>query len=129
MKSIVSEQHITTLDWASEGEVDDMLAVSKRVNDFLCGQFLALGIRLISFTLEFGRVYFSEIEEDTQVLLIDEISPDTCRLWDIKTGEKLDKERFLENLGQAEQAYQEIARRLGILENGGPPDLRDPLVT
>ena len=97
--------------------------MSLRINDFLSGLFLALGIKLIDFKLEFGRLYEGE---EVRVVLADEISPDNCRLWDIKTNEKLDKDRFRHDLDRVEEAYQEVARRLGILPEGGPRDLQGP---
>ncbi len=84
---------------------------SLRINDFLSGLFLGIGLRLIDFKLEFGRFYH---DDQVRILLADEITPDGCRLWDIKTNEKMDKDRFRRNLGGVEEAYQEVARRLGI---------------
>ena len=86
--------------------------MSLRINDFLNGYFLSSGIRLIDFKLEFGRFWN---QEDSIIMLGDEISPDNCRLWDIKTNKKLDKDRFREDLGEVDQAYKEIAFRLGVL--------------
>jgi diacylglycerol kinase family enzyme len=85
-----------------------------RINDFMCGMFAAIGIRLIDFKLEFGRIWDGDF---SRTILADEISPDGCRLWDIATGEKLDKDRFRRDLGGEEQAYQEVARRLGLLQD------------
>ena len=76
------------------------------------GMFRAVGIKLVDFKLEFGK---AKIEGKTQILLADEISPDTCRLWDISSEKKLDKDRFRKDLGNIIQAYQEVARRLGII--------------
>ena len=73
---------------------------------------MAAGIRLVDFKLEFGRLYENERE---QIILADEISPDNCRLWDSKTGQKLDKDRFRQDLGKIEDAYREVAKRLGML--------------
>ena len=84
-----------------------------RVNAFLSGMFAAIGIRLIDFKLEFGRVWDGDY---ARVILADEISPDGCRLWDLKTNDKLDKDRFRQDLGGVEEAYQEVARRLGLLQ-------------
>jgi phosphoribosylaminoimidazole-succinocarboxamide synthase len=86
-----------------------------RVNDFMSGMFAAIGIRLIDFKLEFGRVWDGDW---SRVILADEISPDGCRLWDIKSNEKLDKDRFRQDLGGVEEAYQEVARRLGLMPEG-----------
>ena len=94
-----------------------MLSLSLRINDFLTGLFLGVGMRLIDFKLEFGRYY--DENGDMRVILADEISPDNCRLWDSTTSEKLDMDRFREDLGEAAEAYQEVARRLGVLPDGG----------
>ena len=82
------------------------------IYDFMQGMFRAVGIKLVDFKLEFGK---TKIEGKTQILLADEISPDTCRLWDISSEKKLDKDRFRKDLGNIIQAYQEVARRLGII--------------
>jgi len=120
---LVSEEHITAFGWASTQDLDDMMAMSLRVNDFLSGLFLGVGIRLIDFKLEFGRLWTNE---DMRIIIADEISPDTCRLWDLRTNDKMDKDRFRLDLGRVEEAYQEVARRLGILPEGGPTDLKGP---
>jgi phosphoribosylaminoimidazole-succinocarboxamide synthase len=120
---MVSEEHITAFGWASTQDLDDIMQLSLRVNDFLTGLFLGIGIRLIDFKLEFGRLYEGD---DMRIVLADEISPDNCRLWDLKTNEKLDKDRFRRDLGKVEEAYQEVARRLGILNEGAPGDVRAP---
>jgi phosphoribosylaminoimidazole-succinocarboxamide synthase len=80
-------------------------------------------LRLVDFKLEFGRLYEND---EMRIVLADEISPDNCRLWDVKTNEKLDKDRFRRDLGNVEEAYQEVARRLGILPEGGPRDMKGP---
>jgi phosphoribosylaminoimidazole-succinocarboxamide synthase len=97
--------------------------MSLRINDFLSGLFLGIGIKLVDFKLEFGRLFQNE---EMRLVLADEISPDNCRLWDLKTNEKMDKDRFRQDLGRVEEAYQEVARRLGILPEGGPGDVRGP---
>ncbi|MGH6973145.1 MAG: phosphoribosylaminoimidazolesuccinocarboxamide synthase [Stellaceae bacterium] len=112
---MVSEEHITAFGWASTQDLDDIMQMSLRVNDFLTGLFLGIGIRLIDFKLEFGRLYEGD---EMRIVLADEISPDNCRLWDLKTNEKLDKDRFRRDLGKVEEAYQEVARRLGIMPEG-----------
>ncbi|MFN4281156.1 MAG: phosphoribosylaminoimidazolesuccinocarboxamide synthase [Alphaproteobacteria bacterium] len=112
---MVSEEHITAFGWASTPEIDDILNMSLRINDFLVGLFLGIGIRLVDFKLEFGRLYEGD---EVRVVLADEISPDNCRLWDASTNEKMDKDRFRRDLGKIEEAYQEVARRLGILPEG-----------
>ena len=93
-----------------------MMAMALRVNDFLSGLFLGVGLRLVDFRVEFGRMWGDEI---VRLILADELSPDNCRLWDIKTNEKLDYDRFDQDLGNAEAGYQEVARRLGILTRIG----------
>ena len=97
--------------------------MSLRINDFLSGLFLGVGIRLVDFKLEFGRLWD---EEQMRIVLADEITPDSCRLWDIETNEKMDKDRFRRDLGKVEEAYQEVARRLGILPEAGPQDMKGP---
>ena len=118
---MIIEEHITAFGWATPQELDEILSMTLRINDFLSGLFLALGIKLIDFKLEFGRLYEGD---DVRIVLADEISPDNCRLWDIKTNEKLDKDRFRRDLDRVEEAYQEVARRLGILPEGGPRDFK-----
>jgi phosphoribosylaminoimidazole-succinocarboxamide synthase len=115
---LVSEEHITAFGWANPAEIDDMIALAIRINDFLTGLFMGAGIRLVDFKIEIGRFF----ENDTmRLVLADEISPDSCRLWDMKTGNKLDKDRFRLDLGGLSEAYAEVARRLGILnENENP---------
>ena len=122
---LVTEEHITAFGWASPQDLDDMMSLALRVNDFLTGLFLGIGIRLVDFKLEFGRLWEND---QVRVIVADEISPDSCRLWDIKTNEKMDKDRFRRDLGNVEEAYQEVARRLGILPESGPRDLKGPAV-
>jgi len=90
-----------------------MMALTLRVNDFLTGLFGAVGITLIDFKIEFGRVWENDF---SRVILADEISPDSCRLWDVQTNEKLDKDRFRRDLGDVIESYAEVARRLGIMK-------------
>ena len=120
---MVSEEHITAFGWATPQEIDDIIALSLRINDFLSGLLLGVGLKLVDFKLEYGRHFENE---DMRIVLADEISPDSCRLWDIKTNEKLDKDRFRQDLGQVAEAYQEVARRLGILPEAGIRDLKGP---
>jgi len=110
---LVTEEHITAFNWASTQEIDDMLAMTLRVNDFLTGMFGAVGITLVDFKVEYGRIW----EQDfSRVILADEISPDSCRLWDSISNEKLDKDRFRRDLGGVIESYTEVARRLGIMK-------------
>lgn len=109
---LIAEEHITAFGWASPQEIDDIMAMTIRINDFMSGMFAAIGIKLVDFKIEFGRQYEGDL---VRTILADEISPDSCRLWDMKTSEKLDKDRFRRDLGGLVEAYQEVARRLGIL--------------
>ena len=108
----VNEEHIFAFGLAAPYELDEIRMMSFRINDFLSGLFMGIGIRLVDFKLEFGRYTDGDRE---YLVLADEISPDNCRLWDINTGYRLDKDRFRQDLGGIEGAYQEVARRLGVL--------------
>jgi len=119
---LVSEEHIACFGWASQEEMHDMADMAIRINDFMCGMFAAIGIRLIDFKLEFGRLWDGEY---SRLILADEISPDGCRLWDSITNEKLDKDRFRRDLGGEVEAYQEVARRLGLLPEGSDTTVLD----
>ena len=120
----VTEEHITAFGWASTHDLDEIVQIALRVNDFLTGLFLGINIRLVDFKLEFGRLY--TVDDEMRIVIADEISPDNCRLWDARTNEKMDKDRFREDLGRVEEGYQEVARRLGILPEGGPSDFKAP---
>ena len=109
---MVTEEHITAFNWATTQEIDDMLAMTLRVNDFLTGLFSAVGITLVDFKIEYGRIFEGDF---SRVILADEISPDSCRLWDSTTNEKLDKDRFRRDLGSVIESYTEVAKRLGIM--------------
>lgn len=111
---LVSEDHISTFGWASPAEMDEMIAMALRINDFLSGVFTGIGITLVDFKIEFGRL---PVDGGHQVVLADEISPDSCRLWDRETGKKLDKDRFRRDLGDVTEAYTEVASRLGIVKD------------
>ena len=108
---IIAAEHIITFGWASADELDVIYEDTLRINDFLTGLFHGIGVRLIDFKLEFGR---AQSDDGVEVLLADEISPDNCRLWDAQSNEKMDKDRFRRDLGGMIDAYQEIARRLGV---------------
>ena len=114
---LVSEEHIAAFGWANPDEMHDIADMAIRVNDFMTGMFAAVGIRLVDFKLEFGRLFDGDF---SRVILADEISPDGCRLWDMKTGDKMDKDRFRRDLGGEVEAYQEVARRLGLLTEDEP---------
>ena len=107
---LISKEHILTFKWATKKEIEKIDKQLNRINDFLVGMFRGVGIKLVDFKVEFGR-----LKNSNEVILADEISPDTCRLWDMNTEKKLDKDRFRNNLGNLVEAYQDVARRLGIL--------------
>jgi phosphoribosylaminoimidazole-succinocarboxamide synthase len=121
----VSEEHITAFGWASPQDLDDIVNLTIRINDFLTGLFLGAGIKLIDFKVEFGRLWENDY---MRIVLADEISPDCCRLWDVTTGEKLDKDRFRRDMGGLMEAYSEVARRLGILPESGQGEAKGPML-
>ena len=108
----IAEDHVFAFGIAQPEELDEIRHYALRINDFLSGLFYGHGIRLIDLKLEFGRFYEGDGE---MIVLADEISPDTCRLWDLNTNDKMDKDRFRRDLGKTEEAYREVARRLGVL--------------
>lgn len=108
----IAEEHIYAFDLCDPHELDEIRLYTVRINDILSGLFRGIGIKLVDMKLEFGRVYG---EDFVQIVLADEISPDTCRLWDIESGEKMDKDRFRRDLGKVGHYYREVARRLGVL--------------
>ena len=107
---IISREHILNFKWLNIIELDFINEQCLRINDYLQGLFRGVGIKLVDFKVEFGKTKSNET-----IILADEISPDTCRLWDQETDRKLDKDRFRKDLGNVSEAYQEVARRLGIL--------------
>jgi phosphoribosylaminoimidazole-succinocarboxamide synthase len=109
---LVTEEHIIAFGWASQQDLDDMVSLALRVNDFLSGLMLGVGIRLVDFKIEIGRIWDGDY---MRLIVADEISPDSCRLWDIETGQKLDKDVFRRDLGDLADAYTEVARRLGVM--------------
>ena len=114
---LISKEHIYSFDWANKKEIETIDRMSLRINDILQGIFRGVGIKLVDFKLEYGRSWNKD-KEVNEIILADEISPDTCRLWDSKTEKKLDKDRFRKDLGNIIEAYQEVARRLNILHEG-----------
>jgi|TARA_R110002126_G_scaffold288503_1_gene442274 phosphoribosylaminoimidazole-succinocarboxamide synthase len=122
---LVSEEHITAFGWASPQEIDDIMALAIRVNDFLTGLFLGVGIKLVDFKIECGRLFE---DDQMRIVVADEISPDSCRLWDIESDQKLDKDVFRRDLGSLTEAYQEVARRLGIMNENEPPRPSGPVL-
>ena len=109
---LVPEEYVIAFGWATQQDLDDIVALALRVNDFLSGVFFGVGIKLVDFKIEIGRVWDGDF---MRLIVADEISPDSCRLWDVKTGQKLDKDVFRRDLGNLTDAYTEVARRLGVL--------------
>jgi len=122
---LVSEEHITAFGWANPQEIDEMTALALRINDFMTGLFLGIGIKLVDFRVEFGRIYENDM---VRIVLADEISPDSCRLWDLSTHEKLDKDLYRSDMGGVIEAYQDVARRLGILFENERPEPSGPVL-
>ena len=122
---LVTEEHIAAFGWASQQDMDDILSLALRVNDFLSGVMIAVGIRLVDFKIEIGRVYDGDFQ---RLIIADEISPDSCRLWDIETGQKLDKDVFRRDLGSLTDAYTEVARRLGVMPKTTQPVSKPTLI-
>lgn len=109
---LIGEDYITAFGWATASENEEIVNLALRVNDFLYGLFHGVGVKLVDFKMEFGRMW---VDEQSQIVLADEISPDSCRLWDVETNYKMDKDRFRQNLGKVAEGYQEVARRLKVL--------------
>ncbi|MEZ5914094.1 MAG: phosphoribosylaminoimidazolesuccinocarboxamide synthase [Parvularculaceae bacterium] len=122
---LIAEEHITAFNWATPQEIDDMMAQALRINDFLCGLFAGVGIKLVDFKVEFGRQYDGDL---VRLILADEISPDSCRLWDMETGAIMDKDRFRKDLGGVTDAYREVAKRLGVLKDNGHGGATGPVL-
>jgi phosphoribosylaminoimidazole-succinocarboxamide synthase len=110
---MVAGDHITAFNWASTHEIDEITALTLKVNTDLREVFGAVGITLVDFKVEFGRASEGDV---SRIILADEISPDSCRLWDAATNEKLDKDRFRRDLGNVIESYTEVARRLGVMQ-------------
>jgi len=109
---LVTEEHIAAFGWASHQDMDEILALALRVNDFLSGLMLGVRIRLADFKIEIGRIFEDDFHK---LIVVDEISPDSCRLWDLDTGKKLDKDVFRQELGSFKNAYTEVAQRFGVM--------------
>ena len=115
---MVSEEYIIAFGWASQQDMDDIVSLALRVNDFLSGVFYGVGIKLVDFKIEIGRIWDGDF---MRLIVADEISPDSCRLWDVKTEQKLDKDVFRRDLGSLTDAYTEVARRLGVMPAAPTP--------
>lgn len=107
---LINDYFAIAIEAATREEIDTITRYAFQVNEFLCSFFKECGIDLIDFKIEFGRL------PDGTVILADEISPDTCRFWDSKTHEKLDKDRFRRDLGGVEDAYMEVSKRIGLID-------------
>ena len=103
----INDDYALALGLATQEEIDKIKSYTRTINQVMKDYFLSLGLKLIDFKIEFGRFH-------GEILLADEVSPDTCRLWDVKTNEKLDKDRFRRDLGNVQEAYEEVFKRLGI---------------
>ena len=122
---LVPEEYIIAFGWASQQDLDDIVALALRVNDFMSGVMYGVGIKLIDFKIEIGRVWESEF---MRLIVADEISPDICRLWDVETGRKLDKDVFRRDLGDLTDAYTEVAKRLGVMPSNSTPITKPTLI-
>lgn len=122
---LVSEEHILAFGWATHQDLDDMVALALRVNDFLSGVMTGVGIKLVDFKIEIGRIWDNDFQ---RLVVADEISPDSCRLWDARTGQKLDKDVFRRDLGDLADAYAEVARRLGVMPTNATPITKPKLM-
>ncbi len=122
---LVTEEHIAAFGWASQQDMDDILSLALRVNDYLSGLMYGVGIRLVDFKIEIGRVYDGDFQ---RLIVADEISPDSCRLWDIETNQKLDKDVFRRDLGSLTDAYTEVAKRLGVMPKNATPITKPTLI-
>ena len=122
---LVTEEHIAAFGWATQQDMDDILSLALWVNDFMSGVMMAVGIKLVDFKIEIGRVYDGDFQ---RLIVADEISPDSCRLWDIETGQKLDKDVFRRDLGSLTDAYTEVAKRLGVMPKNNAPVSKPTLI-
>lgn len=123
-RPMVTEEHITAFGWATPQDIDEIMALSLRINDFLSGVFVGIGMRLMDVRVEFGRLWE---DDQMRIVLADEVCPDSCRLWDVRANQRLDLDRSRSDVSNPlADAYQEVARRLGILPESGPGDLKGP---
>lgn len=122
---LVPEEYVIAFGWASQQDMDDIVTMALRVNDFLSGIMYGVGIKLVDFKIEVGRVWDNDF---MRLVVADEISPDSCRLWDIETGRKLDKDVFRRDLGDLADAYTEVAERLGVMQRAERPVTKPTLV-
>ena len=119
---LVTEEHIIGFNWATQAELEEIIAIALRVNDFLSGMMHSVNIKLVDFKIEIGRYFEDELGK---LIIADEISPDSCRLWDKLSGEKLDKDIFRQDLGNLIDGYKEVARRFSVLPNNSVSGLKE----
>lgn len=112
---IISDEHIIAFGWATQDEIEDIYMMALRVNDFLSGLFLGIGFKLVDVRLEFGRLYY---EDESFMILVDELSQNNCRLWPLKENGVLDEKDFGKDHNRDITNYQDIASRLGLLPEG-----------
>ena len=105
---LINDSHVLALGLATQEEINIISDMARKVNEIMKAYFETVGVELIDFKIEFGKT------PDGTIILADEISPDTCRFWDLKTREKLDKDRFRRDMGNVEEAYNEMFKRLGL---------------
>ena len=122
---LVPEEYILAFGWATQQDLDDILSLALRVKDFMSGVMHGVGIKLVDFKIEIGRLWDGDY---MRLVVADEISPDSCRLWDVETGQKLDKDVFRRDLGSLTDAYTEVAKRLGVMPKGATPMARPTLI-
>ena len=115
---LVTEEHSIAFGWASQADIDEMISLALRVNDFMSGLMYGIGVKLVDFKIEIGRIFDGDFQ---RLVIADEISPDSCRLWDIETGKKLDKDVFRNDLGDLADVYAELATRLGVMPKKSAP--------
>ena len=122
---LITEDNIAAFNWASPQDLDDIVALSMRTNDILSGLLIGVGLKLVDFRLEFGRVWepLENGQEEMRILIADEITPDNCRLWDNETGDKLET---LRDSVTGLDGHRLVAARLGLMPEAGPRDLQGP---
>ena len=122
---LITEDNIAAFNWASPQDLDDIVALSMRTNDILSGLFIGVGLKLVDFRLEFGRVWepLDNGQEEMRIVIADEITPDNCRLWDNESGDKLET---LRDSATGLDGHRLVAARLGLMPEAGPRDLQGP---
>ena len=109
---LITREHIEMFGWASEKDMKEITALTFKVNNIMSKLFRSINLKLVDFKIEFGKY---QNGKKYTIILADEVSPDSCRLWDFKTNKSLDKDRFRKNLGKIKEAYEEVAERLGVI--------------